>query len=312
MIEPGVGPLKFPIGHSRVRGTGYAVSLGSPLLSAEFLDEAADGLVASMRRWSKGRGPGVIVLDWLDDEENGAGAALKRACTTRGLPWSVRRTWERPIVRRSTGGLSIESTLGKETRRQLHKRRRRLEDHLGGEARIVDRSDDVAIEAFLRLEASGWKGREESAYASDPLKAQWFRSMCGGFAALGQLHLLCLQVDDRIVAIQCCVRRGSDAFFFRVAHDDEFSAYGPGVLVQVLGVEHLDTIGVEMVDSCADSGNSFLATLYPDRRQLNTVVIATGSILYQGAVRALPLVAKGRTVVSRFSGHDDDSTSASR
>lgn len=314
----GAGPLRLRVANPRVRGTGYAVGLGSPHLRRDAVNEAADGLVDALCQWSERGGPGVALLDWLDDDSRGTGDAVRDACRRRDLVWRDRAEWERPVARRTATGLSLEQTLGKETLRQLRKRQRRMERELGGEARIVDRCDRDAVESFLALEASGWKGRDARgmAYARSAQTADWFRETCANFAELGRLHLLSLQVGDRILAMQCCIVTGSDAFFFRVGHDDSLRRHGLGVLVQFLGVEHLSAMDVDMVDSCADARNDFLSGLYPDRRRLISGVIATGGAADREVVRLFPVAQRGvrlaqrlRTDMSRGRASDSRGTS---
>jgi hypothetical protein len=292
------GPFRLKVGHARKVST--PVGLGSPFVSAQAPDLALDGLLTALSDWSREGGPGIVVLDWLDDDVGGVGRTLRAACVSRGMPVFVRRTWERPVVRRSSEGLSLLSTLSKERRKELNRRRRRLSEVLGGPVQLVDRAKDPsAVDDFLRLEASGWKGRDGDAIALRPDTTQWFRRVCGNFASLGRLHMLSLEAAGHTVAMQCCLRSGRDVYLFRVGHDAEFNAYGPGVLVIVDAVEFLGSLDIDLVDSGASPDNEFLSGLFPERRQLSTIIIGTGGSIDRTAVRGLSVFAAVERVLAR-------------
>ena len=292
------GPFQLKVGHARKVST--PVGLGSPFVCAPAVDHAADSLLTALRNWSREGGPGIVVLDWLDDDVGGVGRTLRAACVSRGIPLLVRRTWERPVVRRTADGLSLLSTISKERRKELNRRRRRLSEALGGSVQLVDRAQDPsAVDDFLRLEASGWKGRDGDAIALRPDTTQWFRSVCENFASLGRLHMLSLEAAGQTVAMQCCLRSGRDVFLFRVGHAAEFNAYGPGVLVIVEAVEFLSSFDIDLVDSGASPGNEFLSGLFPERRRLSTIIIGTGGTINRTAVRGLSVLAAGQTALAR-------------
>ena len=293
-----IGPLRRQVAYSRRFGT--PIGLGSPLLVGPQLTDAVNGLLDALKHWSKQGGPGILMLDWLDDDEEGVGRTLRDACAERHIPLRERRTWERPVVRRSAKGLSLEGNLSTKVRSELRRRQRRLEEKLGAPLRLLDRSDTGAVDEFLRLEASGWKGREGSAFANRPDAEQWFRGLCDNFASLGKLHMLSLEVDGRSVAMQCFLRSGTSAFSLRVGHDAELNAFGPGVLLHVAAIEYLDTLDIDLVDSCADPGNPYWANLYPDRRRMANLVLATGSPVDRLAVRSFPIVSQGQRILRHF------------
>ena len=294
------GPLHRREANSRTAWT--SVGLGSPLMSSRSTDLAAQDLLSAMQRWSRAGGPGIMVLDWLDDDDHGVGSTIRKTCADRRIPLYVRRTWERPVVRRSASGLSLDDTLSKKFRVNLNRHQRRLEEALGGPLQVTDRANDAdAVDEFLRLEASGWKRTDGGAYAVRPEAERWFRSLCTNFAALGRLHLLSLEVAGRTVAMECYLRSGSSAFLMRIAHDAEFDVHGPGVLMHVAGVRYLDTMAIDLIDTCSDPGNALLVKLYPQRRQLATFVIATGGRVDRIAVRAMPSLAAGQRTLRRLS-----------
>jgi len=240
-----------------------------------------------------------VRLDWVDDDNDGVGRMLRDVCTLRRVPWHEVRNWERPVVRRFDGRLSLDRTLNAKARGEIRRRQRRLEERLGAEVEIRDRSDSSAVDEFLQLEVSGWKGRGGTAYANRPEAELWFREMCKEFESRGKLHFISLESGGRSLEMQCFLREGTTAFSLRVGHDAELDRFGPGVPVHAAAVEFFEGTDVELIDSRADSGNEYWSRIYPDRRRMVDLIIAPGNIVDRTAVRLLPVLAFGRTTLAR-------------
>lgn len=271
---------------AHTRGLSTAVGLGTPLVDASCVEEGLRRLVGACVQWSRDGGPGVVVLDWFDEDRADMGRMLRDSCHSLGVPVWVQRTWDRPVILRKDDGLSLETGLSSRRRHEVRRKRKRLEEILGADVKIVDRaSDPAAVEEFLRLEASGWKGDYGDAYLRTPAKADWFRSLCRNFAALNRLHLISIVVNERTIAMQCHLRSGPEAYLLRIAHDAALNQYGLGVLLHVKSVDYLSTKGVDLVDTCASPGDPFLGEIYTDRRRLSTFVLGVGGPVPRALVR---------------------------
>ena len=84
---------------------------------------------------------------------------------------------------------------------------------------------------------------------------------------LGRLQLLDLSVDGRTVAMKCNLIAGDVIYCFKIAFDEEYAAYSPGLLLErrTVDVFHTETEAAAM-DSCADPHNAMINRLWPDRR----------------------------------------------
>jgi len=295
ITRPGIGPFRRRVAHSRSVWT--PVSFGALLVSPTMEDHSISSLLAAMRCWSREGGPGIAVFDWLDDDAYGTGGQIRAVCEEQGIPLLIRRMWERPVARRLGANLSLRETMSATSRRKLERNQRRLESALGGIMELVDRSGDpLAVDEFLKLESSGWKGPGGFAYAVRPEAEQWFRALCANFAALGRLQLLSLEVAGRTVVMQCWITGGDVAYGMRIGHDAELSTFGPGRLMHVAAIDHLDSIGINLADPCASPGdasrgNAVLNSLYKQRRPMVTLAIATGGYVDRSALRAVKFVA---------------------
>ena len=127
---------------------------------------------------------------------------------------------------------------------------------------------DDWIDAFLELEARGWKGRGRSALASQNDTAAWFRAILGAAAAAGRLDMRALDLDERPLAMLINFISPPGAFSFKTAFDEDYARFSPGVLLQR---ENLDLLGdprIAWTDSCAAPDHPMIDSVWRERRAL--------------------------------------------
>lgn len=282
LAGPVATPERFP----------YVIGGGPPLLDAERPAEALGALLALLGR---SRPPGILLLQRLDEDSATTRLVLEVCARTRTPAFVVER-WERAVLARDALGGRWDAGISKERRRQLDRRRRRLAEHLGGPVELVDRVGDTgALEDFLRLEASGWKGRAGSAFASDGSRAAFLQAWYERQHARGRLHMFFLGRRDRWVAVQCALRQADRLVLFRTGYDDAYSRFGPGVLLTAALAEHFATaMDVAYLDSTSDPGNEHYLGLLPGRRTSLHLAVGVGSTRARFEVRARALAADPR------------------
>ncbi len=292
--EPRIPPRKVAV--SRGRPTALR-PVGTPIVDAGHARRAVGALLDGLHDAAKNDGwPGILVVDYVNNDGPVA-QCLRGASEERGFPVFTKEVWDRGMVNR---GGKWENPLTKERQRQLGKRRRALTRDAGAEVRVVDRTlDPAVVEEFLVLEATGWKGQDGGlAFGRDPHTAAWFREWFPRWAAAGRVVLLCVNVGDSSIAMQCYLRSGDGIFCFRTAYDEAYAKYGPGAMLIAAGTEYLrEHTDAQWLDSSSDKGNAFLLELLPERRNLSTLLIGTGGRLDRGVVSALPAMT---TMVERL------------
>jgi CelD/BcsL family acetyltransferase involved in cellulose biosynthesis len=242
--------------------------LGTPLVAPGHESEALAGIVAALR----GAGGSYFAsLDWV----SAAGAlasSLDSAAPDSAIAFE---DFERATLERRPEGDYLDGWVKSKDRRELRRRSRLLGEELGGEPELVERGGEAeAIEAFLAIEASGWKGEAGTALASNPAHAQFLRETAAAFHARGALNLVFLEVAGRQVAATCNLLAGGVDFCFKVAYDEDFARFGPGrdLLVRMIDRFHADP-SLRMMDSCTDPDNDLYNRLWRDRRPLRTTAI---------------------------------------
>lgn len=244
--------------------------LGTPLVAPGHEQEALAGIVAA----ANGTGGAFAGFEWV----SAAGPIAESLAAAAGPRAIEFDRFSRATLERRPENDYLEGWVKSKDRRELRRRARLLGEQLGGEPELVDRSgEEAAIDDFLRLEASGWKGREGTALASIPGHPEFLRETARRFGRRDAFRLLMLEVGGRPVAGRCSYVAGGVDFCFKIGYDEDFARFGPGRELELRMVDrfHADP-SLRLLDSCTAPDNDLYNRLWRDRRELaSTVVPAT-------------------------------------
>lgn len=188
------------------------------------------------------------------------------------------------IVHRSTRALLAsdlspaayyETTVRKKKRKELGRLQHRLaETGTVGFTRLAGNDElEPWIDAFLALEASGWKGREGAALANARETEAFVRDALRGAFVAGRLEMIRLDVDTRPIAMLVNFLTPPGSFSFKIAFDEDFARFSPGVLVQLENLKILESPTVDWMDSCAVEDHPMINSLWGQRRELVRVSV---------------------------------------
>jgi CelD/BcsL family acetyltransferase involved in cellulose biosynthesis len=233
--------------------------LATPLVDRDCADVAFDAMLDAI---AASQGPKIIALEAM-----GTGgetmAALARVLERRGSPPCIFAQSQRPkLVSGLDGESYLKNGMSAGSRKKLRQHRRRLGEK--GTLTRVTASDPAALSAaigdFLALEAAGWKGREGTAFLSNPGHAAFMRAAVAGLAQHGCVSIDALAVDGRPVSMQIILRCGVAAFTWKTAFDERFQDFSPGMLLlEDYTAAFLADPGIAYVDSCAHDHNSYMS-----------------------------------------------------
>ena len=258
--------------------------LCTPLVDREYAAAGLAGLLA----FAEGERAGLLELP-----ETGAGgdfeAALERAAAAARGPLRATESHERALFRpRDDADAHLRSAQPRRHRRkEIQRLRRRLEECGAVEFAAFAAGDDLEewLADFLALEAAGWKGRAGTAIDQRPAERAFFLEAARESAERGRLMLHALRLDGRPIAMKCnflasgAAGQGRGGFAFKIAHDESFSRFSPGVLLENEHVAHLHAQkDLAWLDSCAAADHPMIDRLWPDRRRIATFLLATGSL----------------------------------
>lgn len=262
---------------------------GLPLIAPDRGPEVVSALFAAVRTEAS-----WLRFDLLPADSDFA-VQLQQVARAERLPLRILTTSERAVARASAPAPALSS--GSLSR--FARKRRALGRELGASVDTVDRSDDAgAVEDFLRLEASGWKGRSGGAFQVRPGHAEFLREMWNGFRRQGRLSIVSLQAGERAIATRCCLVGGDVLYAFKTSFDDELARFSTGTLLEL---ELFDFLGddVSMIDTCADPDNGWLNGLYPERRPMVQFLVGL-TAAGRTAVAAQPLVDRAARLRERL------------
>jgi CelD/BcsL family acetyltransferase involved in cellulose biosynthesis len=187
-------------------------------------------------------------------------------------------------------------------RKKKRKEIRRLQSRLAelGEVSFERLSAHGPVETwiaeFLELEASGWKGRAGSALRDDPATRRFFEQSVAGAFAMGKLEMLRLTLDGRPLALLVNFITPPGSYSFKIAFDENYARYSPGVLIQLENLKILDSTDVEWMDSCAVEDHSMINSIWAERREIVRVTVPLKGVrrtLAFNVCRALETLSAG-------------------
>ena len=262
--------------------------LGSPLA----LPDATAGEWDALLRGVRGTGATSWVASALDA---GSARQIEAAARRLGLPTCRVDDHWRAVTRRRDEDAYAELTVSGKNRKELRRLRRRLAERLGG-LETVDlvygaSAEQVrdAARAFLRLEASGWKGGQGGAMAQHADQSRFFVEACVALASQGDLQILALLAGDGSTpAISVNVRAGETVSTWKIAYDEDHAAFSPGVLLTLDTFSAFHDLAADLLDSCAAPGHQMAERLHADRRRVVTVVVGLGTRRGAAMTRTLP------------------------
>ena len=89
---------------------------------------------------------------------------------------------------------------------------------------------DRALDEFLAVEASGWKGAagERSAINLDGGISSFYQSLTRNFSRIGACEINLLRAEGRCIAGQFCLVTGDTSYFLKIGYDEAYAQVAPG------------------------------------------------------------------------------------
>jgi CelD/BcsL family acetyltransferase involved in cellulose biosynthesis len=246
--------------------------LRTPLLDRSMPEAAAHGLIDA----AIAAGAEVLLLPQQKLEGPGF-AALRRAIGERGLSCEIWNRHARACLdATASADTLLQKSLGANKAKELRRQRNRLSDRGEITLDVAARRHEVlpALERFLRLEASGWKGKRNTALVQDEGDAAFIREAARGLSERGRFEVLALRVAEALVASCLVLRNGRTAFFFKLAHDESQARNSPGVQLTLDLTRRLCAdASIEEVDSTADADHPMIDHIWRGRIPLGDAFI---------------------------------------
>jgi CelD/BcsL family acetyltransferase involved in cellulose biosynthesis len=197
----------------------------------------------------------------------------------QGAPFNVVGEHERAVLDATMVNVGARDFISPKRRKELRRQLRRLSE-LGAVAFHMTKGIDelrAQAEAFMLLEAKGWKGRKGTAFLSDPGLATFLRAMSRTLGREGKCRIYWLSLDSRVIAANIVLLdAGGRASFWKTAYDEDYGFLSPGVLLTMDMTDRmLNDKDVGIVDSCAIANHPMIDRIWRGRLRIADVMLAT-------------------------------------
>jgi CelD/BcsL family acetyltransferase involved in cellulose biosynthesis len=234
--------------------------LSTPVIDRDCLDVVLDAFLSHIA--ADARLPKIVALDAMG-ADTATMAALARVIAARRGGMQVFGRVQRPMLVSGLDGKAyFETAMSASSRKKLRQHRRRLAEKGTLESTVAIEPEAVrrAFEDFLRLEASGWKGRRRTALLSDTADASFARAMIATLADKGEAVIHSLTLDARPASMQVVLRSGRTAFTWKTAYDEALHDFSPGTLLfEDYTARLLGDRAIDSTDSCSFDDSGYMA-----------------------------------------------------
>ena len=265
--------LRLPV-PALVARQPYTV-LASPLLDPERSVEAAGALIDG----AAASGARLLVLPFAR-LEGPSMDALSQALAQRGIaPAQIDNAHERAAYAASGDAeLYLRGGMGAKRLKEMRRLRHRLDDEGTVEFSVADQPETIgpAVQRFLQLEASGWKGKQGTGLAQAQGDARFAEEAAKDMGARGAFEVVELQLDGRTIAAGLVLKQAGEALFFKIAYDETMGRVSPGVqLTLEMTRRFAADPAIHFVDSTAAAGHPMIDHIWRERLAVGDLLIAT-------------------------------------
>ncbi|KZM50975.1 GNAT family N-acetyltransferase [Labrenzia sp. OB1] len=282
----GVWLMAAPVGRRRLGLTFAAATvwatdyspLGTPLMHPQ----AGPDAVAAFLKGAAGSGA-LLAIPYLPL----ASQTASHLCGTNAVRITVTAQEKRSGHDAGPKGQEqLQAAFSGKRRKEMRRLLRRLGDeHELSFESLTGQAVPAAFDAFLRLEASGWKGRSGTALSSRPQTEAFSRSAIANLAAGDGVRIDQLKVGDTLVAALVLIQDRGRVFSWKIAFDENRARFSPGAQITLHALrENLDMPGFKGADSLAVPGHSMIEPLWRGRVETATLLASLGTVGHLKAV----------------------------
>ena len=153
---------------------------------------------------------------------------------------------------------SFLSDLSKNFRRSLKRAKQYLDELPELRFAFVQNGPelDEGFEAFLDVEASGWKGvlGSGTAIKLHPNLVCFYRTLARSLSASGKVSINTLTTDGKCIAAQFCLRLDDTVYILKIGYDEGYKRYAPGnVLLDLFMKKSMEDCTIKNMNLITDA-----------------------------------------------------------
>lgn len=161
------------------------------------------------------------------------------------------------------------------------KNQRRLEKQGAFTFSMLEDPADIeeGLEAFLQLEAAGWKGKQGSALLSREPDAAFTRELVLKQGQAGNIRIGQLKLDGKLIATNVLLREQGRIFGWKTTFDEDLSKFSPGQLLIYYSTQKLlEDSEFTGADSLSTPENQMANRAWTSRFSYASLLIGKGPI----------------------------------
>jgi len=256
--------------------TTLYTTLSIPLIDVRCADEAIDVLVTAMGDGTAGSTIWLLPSVTLEGDVY---VRLAKTLVDRDLSERHFDTFDRAVMNQN-GNFEDhkKNQFSKKRRKELERIRRRLSDKGVVSERTYTEGPELehAVEEFLRIEASGWKGDQGTALSCSDASRAFARQAFGPNDGKSITRADMLMLGDKPIAAELTIQTGRTGFTIKCAFDETYRTQGAGLLLFENCIRNfLDNDWADRLDSAA-AGGHMIEALWNGTIKMGDVLLAAG------------------------------------
>ena len=270
----GLFPARLRFGYALGAQNIYQFS-GTPLVHRECAEEVITAWLLFIR---SGRTLGCWKLPNLQ-LSGPLHELIGRVAARLNIAVAETDAYARPQLVRLDSGFDSHLTkvFGKSRRKEIERCMRRLREKGGLRMERATSTAEVkkAIEVFMTMEESGWKGRSGTALLSDPVHASFARTALTSEEIGGGTIVDLLLLDERPIAASINITNGSVLFTPKCTYCESFRNLAPGLVLEYMVIERFyrDTERFVRMDAATLADGHVIQGLWNETVSVGTVYI---------------------------------------
>ena len=267
--------------------------LASPLIATNFQTQCWEAIF----QWLKASPDGGTLFELRTISGDGPlFRSLQAHAFSRRAPLHLSELYTRALLELGgTGEDYIRSSMGGDHRRSYARKKRQLCEKGDMKVSRLGPADSVEswLKDFLQVEASGWKGKTATAMACHDADRQFLRDISHEAFRRNRLMMMTMKLDGRPIASHVGIYAGDGAFAIKIAYDESFGQYSPGILLELEAIHELHQQRprpCHWVDCCSAADSVVMKRVWKQQRTIVSVICPTGKRGGDLLVSALPML----------------------
>jgi len=260
----------------------------APLIDKEAPEAVWRCMFAALER---AEGVPKVLLASLMPARRGAFASLEAVLNEIGLAHTAIERSQRAAVMTPETSEALMAGLSSGRRKEMRRKARKLEEMgcVSYRSIVTQEGRKAAIEDFLKLEHSGWKGKTGTALTSRPES----RAFAEAAFAADNVEIDCLALDGKPLAMTVNLVSGRAVFAIKTAYDESFSSLSPGVQLDIWTVGNVarQPERYDRIDSCAVPGHPIEA-IWLDKEPILSLAIGTRAGVPQSRIEQFAMMMR--------------------